>query len=477
MTLVGNTAIGAERRARRYARADVWLAVAATAAGGCGTVAALAGAAADNLQLAIAGGLAVGTALVLLVAAGWVDGLLAVLLSLPLPALYSTGHTRFTAAAPVTAAVVFAWSLHWGLSGRPFERGALPVRPTAMLLGALVVATIFAQHPGVSARELLNLAVLFAFLAAATDGFVHAPERVERTARILAALCGACGALALLETIGILPGEFPRLGTPFNRAALGFGQPNSLGLFLAVLTPFTVHAYTTARSGTGRLLAAAAVGAATVGLVGTFSRGSWLSLLAGTAAPFLAGDRRFALRIWLVAAVAAVILDVVSGGALRATVQQTIGDWVIEQRAALMLAGVLMFLAHPVIGVGPGGFADELNRIGAQITWLWDYKPTPHNAYVQMAAEAGVIGLAAFLVFLLATAWRLLQAARRARHDPAMTPADVSLRRTLLWSFATACFTGFVAWPLAHGTGQAVLVVIAAGYAVAHGRAGAEAAR
>ena len=58
------------------------------------------------------------------------------------------------------------------------------------------------------------------------------------------------------------------------------------------------------------------------------------------------------------------VIDVGSGGLLTDTVIRTLDDWVIEQRAALMLAGVLMFLAHPLLGVGPGGYENELERFG-----------------------------------------------------------------------------------------------------------------
>jgi O-antigen ligase len=119
-----------------------------------------------------------------------------------------------------------------------------------------------------------------------------------------------------------------------------------------------------------------------------------------------------------------------------------------------------MFIDHPVLGVGPGGFAVNLDRYGAQIPQLSDYLPTPHNAYVQMAAETGVIGLLAFVCFLAAGLFVAIRAARSA-------PPDVrGLRLSLLWSYATMCAAGLVVWPFAHGTGQAVLVVAAATFAV-----------
>ena len=67
------------------------------------------------------------------------------------------------------------------------------------------------------------------------------------------------------------------------------------------------------------------------------------------------GQARRTLRLWLIGLAGVVVFDLVSGGLIRDTIQRTIGDWVVEQRLSLTLAGVLLFAAHPVLGVGPGG--------------------------------------------------------------------------------------------------------------------------
>jgi O-antigen ligase len=229
------------------------------------------------------------------------------------------------------------------------------------------------------------------------------------------------------------------------------------------MIPLAAHRYAVARTRIGKGLHALAMGALVVGLVGTFSRGSWLAVLAGSGIFVFSRDWRLAGRIWLVAVICVVVVDLGSGGALQDTVQRTFGDWVLEQRAALMFAGVLMFLEHPFVGVGPGGFAESLDRFGAQVSQLWDIQPTPHNAYVQMAAETGVIGLVAFVAFLGVTLWALLREVRRSGREAA-DRNSLDLRRALLWSLATVCFVGMVVWPFAHGPGQLVVLVIAMSY-------------
>jgi O-antigen ligase len=429
---------------------------------GCGTVLALAGAAQNALPMAVAGGAAAAAALVLLVAGGWVDAPIAIVLAIPLPAVYETDTLRIAAAAPATAAVLVGWVLRWGVGGDRVSLGALPRRALLGLGAALALATAAATHPVASARELVNLAVLGALLMVAIDAFEGRPRRTRATLGLLVAVAAVCGGLAVLETLAVLPGRFPRWGTPFYRAALGFGQPNGLGLFLSVTLPLAVERVRGTQSPAGRAAAAVAAAAIVAGLFATFSRGSWLALLGGSLVLLFTGDLRTAVRIWIATIAIAVVVDLGSGGALRDTFERTIDDWVIEQRAALMLAGVLMFSMRPLLGVGPGGFAENLDRVGAQIPQLWDYLPTPHNAYVQMAAESGIVGLAAFVVFLFVI---LRTVVRRVRALPAARPAARRQRLALLWSVAVLACAGMVVWPFAHGTGQAAMIVLAAALA------------
>ena len=442
---------------------DQWIAVLAVAATGFGALLVLYGTLSGQIAAAAAGGALGGAGLILLVVGGWVDGLIIVALSFPLPALFSNDEIRITAAALVTAAVVLAWALGLAYSRHAVALGRFPVKATVVLVGVFVVATLLGQSPVTSARETLNFVVLLALLVVATDLFMRDPDRMERILAVLVWIAALCGVLALLETLRILPGEFVRFETRFNRAALGFGQPNGLGLFLAVMIPLAAYRYGRARTRIARALYAFAAGALIIGLAGTFSRGSWFAVLAGSGVFLLSRDWRLAGRIWLVAVVCVVVLDLGSGGALRDTVLRTLGDWVLEQRLALMLAGVLMFLEHPIIGVGPGGFAENLDRFAAQVSQLWDIQPTPHNAYIQMAAETGVIGLVAFVAFLTVTLWALLKEVRRSGRETGQRHR-LDLRRALLWSFATVCVAGLVVWPFAHGPGQLVMLVAAMAY-------------
>src|SRR5207244_5373931 len=139
------------------------------------------------------------------------------------------------------------------------------LRSTIALATAFIIATLFASHPVTSMRELLNFGVQLALLVVATDVFRRDTLAIERIVTLLVVLGAACGVLAVLEATTIIPGDFPRWGTRFYRAALGFGQPNALGLFLAMLIPLAVHELTVARSLAAKTLSAGALGAMCIG--------------------------------------------------------------------------------------------------------------------------------------------------------------------------------------------------------------------
>ncbi len=452
-------------RSHRTAGAEAVIAPLLVTLLGAGLLVALAGALAGNVPLAVAGAAPAGLALVLLVGAGWIDLPTVVVLSIPLPALYSSDSLRIAATAPLTALVLAGWILGVTIDRRRLRTAALPAGATLTLFASFLLAAVFARHPVTSLRELANFSLLLLLLVAVTDMFARDEAAWPRALRLLVAVAAACGALAVLESAGVLPGRFPRAGSSLYRAALGFGQPNSLGLFLAIVLPLALHPVGAARTAAARAGWILALTAVAAGLLATFSRGSWLAVLGGSAILFFAGDRRLALRVWAITLLVALVVDVGSGGILRDTAARTIGDWTVEQRFALMAAGILMFLTYPFTGVGPGGYADSLGEFGPLIPQLWDYLPTPHNAFVQMAAETGIVGLAAFLAFLTIAMLRLLRSARAiGAQTPGPLAARAGLLRAGLWSIATLCATGMVAWPFSHGTGQAVVLMLAGAF-------------
>ena len=441
------------------------LAVVSAAVCGSGATLLLAGVAANTIELVIGGASLLTLGLVALLAAGWIDSIALLIITLPLPALYSSELMRVAPAMLLTPIVLLAWVIARGADQRPMIARHLPWRALAAFFGALCLAAGFAVSRTPALRELVNWVLFIALLGLFAAELETDAQLKRRIVRLLAVLAAVCGGAALLQTVGLLPSNFVRPGTGFYRATLGFGWPNEAGMFLAMLVPFSVYSCTIARSRPERFQACFGLALTILGLAATFSRGSWLAALSGSLFLLFARQQRFVVRVWMFALIAAFAINLVSGGAIVDRIVSTIGDWVIEQRAALTLAGVLMFLANPLVGVGPGGFASSLEDFGPGISWLWDYLPTAQNGYVQMAAETGVIGLGALLVFYGAGLHKLIV---RLRAPSALTADEIELQRCLLWALGIVCMAGLVEWTFAHGLAQLLLLIVAMSFAPTH---------
>ncbi len=81
-------------------------------------------------------------------------------------------------------------------------------------------------------------------------------------------------------------------------------------------------------------------------------------------------------------------------------IKPTNQDYSTAERLAHWFAGLHMFMDHPVLGVGIGNYADAYPQYF--ITIFTNPLGHAHNYYINIAAETGLIGLLAFILFLLA---------------------------------------------------------------------------
>ncbi len=72
-----------------------------------------------------------------------------------------------------------------------------------------------------------------------------------------------------------------------------------------------------------------------------------------------------------------------------------------SERVAHWVAGINMFVDHPLLGVGIGNYQDAYPayQLGIFVVPLGH----AHNYYINIAAEAGLLGLTAFILFSLAS--------------------------------------------------------------------------
>ena len=222
------------------------------------------------------------------------------------------------------------------------------------------------------------------------------------------------------------------LGAQF-RSAGPIGEPNRYAQVLVVLLPLAALRFRRERSRALRWLSLACAALIFGGMILTFSRGAMLTavFIFGLLVYFrfirplpmvvaalslslvvLALDPQAALRFASLGGVKSLLANRTSGYKEPAQSQTGIPDTSVVRRYVLNVAAWRVFVDHPILGVGPGHFAEYYsmaysNRVGL-IEQLKTYRG--HNLYFETLAETGILGLASFLAIIVAIMhglWRI----------------------------------------------------------------------
>lgn len=335
--------------------------------------------------------------------------------------------------------------------------------PLALLLAAFLVSLFDALSLQASVKELAKWGEVAVVYVVGTSMLRNAREAKWMLAALLVAgtMEAASGVYGALMRLG--PPSYAILGGLVYRASGEFAQPNPFGGYVNHVWPLAlallVATVLARRRGTSAallplssrwctspwtsLLLAIALATMMAALTLSWSRGAWLGAglalvvmaVAGTASLLVSvseADRHTGRRAAGVLLVGAVLLaatgilgaadllpsaitdrlgsimeDVVVVQDVR-TVKVTDENYAAVERVAHWWAGWRMWEEHPLTGVGLGNYAvayPQYNLPGWE-----DPLGHAHNFYINLGAETGTIGLAAYLLFLAAA---MVQAAVR----------------------------------------------------------------
>ncbi|MFB8367610.1 O-antigen ligase family protein [Streptomyces sp. NPDC055929] len=379
--------------------------------------------------------------------------LLATVLLLALP-LGRYGGPGTVAPADIASGVLVAACLL-----RLVRRRERPLGPAAAAVFALpvvgfAVATVTAADPVAALPGLVRYLQVFVLVPCAV-------MLLLRDAGGFRAVTGALVALALVQgaigTYQFATGTGASYRGAEIRAVGTFGPTDVMGMATVVSYGF-LAALALALSppqGAHRRLRPAALAAAGLLLVPlglSFSRGAWIATaLAALAVLLLDGPRR-AVKV-LAAAVAAGVVLAGGLGVGSEAISQRIGsitqvtdapDRSVTDRYSMWAAAVSMWQEEPATGVGLKGFPahrDAHASLGlsagsdtAGAGRSFEKQPllSPHNMYLLVLGEQGLVGATAFLASWLAL---LLGAVRRLVRAAPGAPLDCGLAATglMLW--------------------------------------------
>lgn len=282
--------------------------------------------------------------------------------------------------------------------------GFLVEVPALAFIGVALATIPFSQAVGSSALTLLRY-VLYLLLAVTASAVAVRPANL----RPLSWAVVAAGAVTVGQAAwqALAPSAQVASFAIDERIAArvigSFGNPNAYAEFLVVALAIALSLALTERGAARWVAAGVGIGEAVV-LALTYSRGSWIALAAGVAVGALLVDWR-----WLGAFVAgaAALLLAVPGGMSRLSSLAGEGGGIAD-RIGLWGLAVEMIRRRPLAGVGVGNYLSALGReVAADPSML---PPgvrafTPHDSFLTIAAEIGLVGGAAF-------AWMVLRALR-----------------------------------------------------------------
>ena len=320
------------------------------------------------------------------------------------------------------ATLVLTWQL------RRWQRWPVDETTPArlLMLTMLCLASGFAPagwRNGVDEIRRWGLALLVGYLVYVI------PRRWQDVALLVSVLVLAptCEALfALFQSVrGVGPAAFHIANSQYTRAFGTIGQPNSFAGYLNGAWPLVLCLMLVAWQQKSRFVwpLVGSLGIISVALLLSFSRGAWIGAVAGVLIIlWLVGGwwRRGGIVLLLMVAF------VLAGGwqfvpdpfgsrlgsatqifsapdITRDAAQQRPTVYAAVERAAQFKAGLSMWLSAPVLGIGPGSFTRVYPDV-ARMGWLIS-RGHAHNAYVQIAAEQGILGLFAY-VSLWVVQWR-----------------------------------------------------------------------
>jgi O-antigen ligase len=332
------------------------------------------------------------------------------------------------------------WLLSWGLptsmgGGRDREKGQVPIYLfLAMLL--LIGVMFLSMTVAISRKDSLKeIAKWLEFIVLIMLGAQYLRTRRQVWTLVCFVIAGAIsqaffGYAQAIFSLG--PQSFVR---DFNLRVYGtFDQPNPYAGYLNMSLAITLSLLLLGRNWLTRVLA----GVATCLIGGAFyltqSRGGQVALISALLVIILAGMPR--IRAWMrviIVALFVVVLGMVADLIplyLFNQVNQFLGltgislqdpsptTFSTAERLAHWIAGINMYLAHPLLGVGIGNYPDAYPTY--YVTIFVNSLGQAHNYYINIAAETGTIGLVIYLFFV----GSILVAGGRAVHQVSQRRAE-----------------------------------------------------
>ncbi len=173
-------------------------------------------------------------------------------------------------------------------------------------------------------------------------------------------------------------------------------NPNVLGEYILLTLPVCISLMWTAKKTLPRIVYGGMSLILALALILTFSRGCWLGIMAAAAIfiTFVAG------KLWGLALIALPVIPFILPESIinRFTSIGDMSDSSTSYRVYIWMGTLLMLKDFWISGIGPG--TEAFTQVYPFYSYNGIVAPHPHNLFLQIITESGVLGLAAFLLLL-----------------------------------------------------------------------------
>jgi len=347
--------------------------------------------------------------------------------------------------------------------------------PIFLFFAVQVAGTLFAEYRYEATNNLITFILEGLGIFFLITNVVRTPRMMRQATWALLLAGGFIGALSVYQQFthtfqnnywGFAQMSFAQINTGVEtingavtapRLAGQIGEKNRYAQIMLLLVPIGMFRFWGEKKNLMRLLAAVMTGLIAMGAALAYSRGAAVGFVLMM---MIMVFMRY-IKIWqvgILVVLLAVVLVAVPTYATRLTSLQTLAasfsedsggvataDGATLSRLTEMGAAGLVFLDHPILGVGPGlfplyyqGYAD---LIGLRTL---NQDRQAHDLYISIAAETGGLGLACFLVVIYMTLRGLARARKRwLQEEPEIANMATAYMLSIVTYLTTGIFLHF----------------------------------
>jgi O-antigen ligase len=316
------------------------------------------------------------------------------------------GGINISMATICLAALYGLWLMDSAVSLSTYERERMYLNWALTAYVCIAIFSWFVAEQKLLALNTITLLVQSYLLYTYVANCVKLRSEVIYVASLMAIALAIQGAVMIgLRVVGHNLSLGPVSATMDDgRVAGTIGSPVTGGSFLALMIAPTVALFVAPIKSSLKVVALAALALGGFGLLLTYTRGAWIAVgMSVSLLVMLLWWRGWvSARLPVAMAVAALLVGAIFHESIS---NRVFGDDEGSARGRIPLYQMAwaMVSDHPILGVGVNNCAASAGPYAARAEFRGEWFWTFHNRYLVEWVETGIIGLSAFLLFLLTT--------------------------------------------------------------------------